>query len=57
MCIIGQFFAKLFRTSMYSDIENYLDDKYNMGHGKAQIILWKLLNKNYKAKIEKIYNK
>jgi len=47
MGLIGRFFAKLFGTSMYSDIEKYLYRKYNMNYGKALTILYESYNQNF----------
>ena len=38
--IIGRFFEKIFGTSAYTDIEEYLQNKYNLSYYKALEILY-----------------
>lgn len=47
MGIIGRFFAKLFGTTMYSDIEKHLSEKYGINYGKALTILYESRNNKF----------
>ena len=44
---IGRFFEKLFGTSAYKDIEEYLQNKYNLSYYKATKILYYTNNDKY----------
>ena len=47
MGIIGRFFAKLFGTNMYHEIENDLYNKYGMEYSQALTILYESYNSDY----------
>lgn len=44
---IGRFFEKLFGTSAYADIEEYLQNKYNLSYYKATEVLYYTNNDKY----------
>jgi hypothetical protein len=45
--IIGRFFEKIFGTSAYTDIEEYLQNKYNLSYYKASEVLYYTNNDKY----------
>ena len=45
--IIGRFFEKIFGTSAYTDIEEYLQNKYNLSYYKATEVLYYTNNDKY----------
>ena len=45
--IIGRFFEKIFGTSAYADIEEYLQNKYNLSYYKATEVLYYTNNDKY----------
>ena len=45
--IIGRFFENIFGTSAYTDIEEYLQNKYNLSYYKATEVLYYTNNDKY----------
>ena len=49
--LIGRFFEKIFGTSAYTDIEEYLQNKYNLTYYKAMEILYYANNQKHIYKL------
>ena len=45
--IIGRFFERIFGTPTYADIEEYLQNKYNLSYYKASEVLYYTNNDKY----------